>query len=98
MSLKTERNVIITDICIKALRTKLLSQPEHLVLWHLVASLPVAGDVVSHAELGREFAIAPTHISTAIKRLRELGFLTRGAKVGGSYHYKFNPAFFRVIS
>lgn len=98
MILKTERNVIITTSGIKALRTKLLKQAEQLVLWHLVASLPAAGDVVSHAELGRELAIAPTHISTAIKRLRELGFLTRGAKIGGSYHYKFNPAFFRIIS
>ncbi|MBI2287294.1 MAG: hypothetical protein HYU79_07685 [Nitrosomonadales bacterium] len=98
MSFKAERNVIITASGIKALRTKLLKQAEHFVLWHLVASLPVTGDVVSHAELGRELAIAPSHISTAIKRLRELGFLTRGVKVGASYHYKLNPAFFRIIS
>lgn len=97
MSVQVERNVIILDDGIKVLRTKILKQTEYLVLWHLVATLPVVGGVVSHAELGRELAIAPTHISTAIKRLRELGFLMRGVKIKSSYYYKLNSAFFRII-
>ncbi|NOT20416.1 MAG: hypothetical protein HOP24_09130 [Sideroxydans sp.] len=90
--------MIITASGIKLLQAKFLKQTEHLVLWHLVASLPVTGDVVSHAALGLELAIAPSHISASVKHLRELGFLARGEKIGHSYYYKLNPAFFRIIS
>ena len=67
-------------------------------LWHLAQTLPIVGDVVSNAELGRELSIDRGDITRVMKRLRELGLLMRGAKVGVSYHYKFNPAFFRIIS
>jgi len=97
MDPRTDRTLVVTANGIKALRTKVLKQTEQLLLWHLVSSLPIAGDVVSHTKLGVELSIDPSNISKTIKRLRELGFLTRGVKIGLSYHYKLNPAFFRVI-
>lgn len=97
MSQKAERNVVVLAPGIKALRTKLLKQAEYLVLWRLVDSLPPMGEVISHAELSRKLSIAPPRVSTTMKRLCELGFLMRGAKVGVSYHYKLNPVFFRII-
>lgn len=93
-----ERSVVLTATCVRALRTIQLSQRETLTLWHLVAIMPPAGNVISNAELGRELEIDRAHITRAMQRLRELGFLMRGAKVGISYHYKLNPAFFRIIS
>ena len=75
-----------------------MEKRENIILWHLVQTLPIVGDVVSNAELGRELSIDRGDIARVMKRLRELGFLMRGAKVGVSYHYKLNPAFFRIIS
>lgn len=98
MSADRERNVVLTANALRTLKTTLLKQTENLALWHLVSALPPAGDVVSNASLGRELLINPNHISPAIKRLCELGYLMRGPKVGLSYHYKLNPAFFRILS
>lgn len=75
-----------------------MEKQESTVLWHLALTLPIVGEVVSNAGLGRELLIDVASITRILKRLRELGFLMRGAKVGVSYHYKFNPAFFRIIS
>lgn len=96
MNSKQERNVVLTTLCLRALAG--LEKQESNVLWHLALTLPIVGEVVSNAGLGRELLIDVASITRILKRLRELGFLMRGAKVGVSYHYKFNPAFFRIIS
>lgn len=92
----TERITLLTNACLLALPK--LKPQEHCVLWRLVLTLPTIGEIISHAELGRELSITPPDITRVMKRLRELGLLCRGAKVGVSYHYKLNPAFFRFIS
>lgn len=96
MNSKQERNIVLTTSCLRALAG--LEKQESFVLWHLALTLPIAGEVVSNAGLGRELSIHVVSITQILKRLRELGFLMRGAKVGVSYHYKFNPVFFRIIS
>lgn len=96
MNSKQERNIVLTALCLRALAG--LEKQESIVLWHLALTLPSAGEVVSNAGLGRELVIHVVSIARILKRLRELGFLMRGAKVGVSYHYKLNPAFFRIIS
>lgn len=96
MNVKQERNIVLTTSCLRALAG--LEKQESSVLWHLVLTLPIVGEVVSNADLGRELLIDVASISRILKRLRELGFLMRGAKVGVSYHYKLNPAFFRILS
>lgn len=98
MSANRERNVVLTANALRTLRATLLKQAESLALWHLVSALPPAGDVVSNASLGRELLIKDNRISPAMKRLCELGYLMRGPKVGISYFYKLNPAFFRILS
>lgn len=96
MNVKKERNIVLTTSCLRALAR--LEKQESTVLWHLALTLPIVGKVVSNAGLGRELLIDVASITRIMKRLREFGFLMRGAKVGVSYHYKFNPAFFRIIS
>lgn len=96
MNVKHERNIVLTTSCLRALVN--LEKRESTVLWHLALTLPIVGEVVSNAELGRILSIDRGDIARVMKRLREFGFLMRGAKVGVSYHYKFNPAFFRIIS
>ncbi|MDE2311375.1 MAG: winged helix DNA-binding protein [Betaproteobacteria bacterium] len=98
MSRNRDRNIVLTTLCLHALRTIQLNKPENLVLWNLATNLAPAGDVISNAELGRELSVDTAHITRAMKRLCELGFLMRGPKVGVSYHYKLNPAYFRIIS
>lgn len=93
-----DRNVVLTSGGLKALSQNPLSKVEGIVLWHLVVSLPVAGDVVSKAALDPLLSVTQHQINRAMKRLCELGFLTRGPKIGVSYHYKLNPAFFRILS
>lgn len=75
-----------------------MTKVDGLVLWHLVTELPVAGDVVSKAALEQKLAITRAQVSNTIKRLCEVGFLMRGTRLGLSYHYKLNPAFFRILS
>lgn len=96
MNVKRERNIVLTAQCLRSLVE--LEKRESIVLWHLAQTLPVIGEVVSNANLERELLIGNSDIAKVMKRLRELGFLMRGAKVGVSYHYKLNPAFFRIIS
>ena len=75
-----------------------LSKVEGAILWHLVDRLPITGSAVSKTQLGAILSIRDAHVSRTMKRLCELGFLTRGPKIGVSYHYKLNPAFFRILS
>lgn len=98
MHTSRNRNVVLTTNAIRTLKSPLLRQTESLVLWHLVSVLSPMGDVVSNAGLGRELLINANHISPVIKRLCELGYLFRGPKVGLSYHYRLNPAFFQILS
>ena len=98
MGSKQDRNLVLTTVCLRTLRVTTLKRQESLALWHLASMLPVTGEVISNAGLGQELSIDVADITRAMKRLRELGFLMRGPKVGVSYHYKLNPAFFRIIS
>lgn len=98
MSLKQDRNLVLTTICLRALRTNSLTGRESLTLWYLASTLSVAGEIVSNSEVGQELLIDVSDIARVMKRLCELGFLMRGPKVGVSYHYKLNPAYFKIIS
>lgn len=93
-----DRNIVLTAAGLKVLAQTPLSKVEGVVLWHLVASLPVTGDIVSKAELNTLLSLSEPQVNRAMKRLCELGLLMRGPKVGVSYHYKLNPAFIRVLS
>jgi DNA-binding MarR family transcriptional regulator len=92
-----ERNLVVTAGGLKALTLHPLSKVEGQALWHLAGNLPVTGSIVSQTQLAATLSATPMHISRAIKRLCELGLLTRGPRVGHSYHYKLNPAFFRIL-
>lgn len=98
MTDERERNVVVTARGLQALVRSPLSKVEGIVLWHLVESLPVTGNVISKVKLASDVAITAVHTTRGMKRLCELGFLIRGPKVGVSYHYKLNPAFFRILS
>ncbi len=90
-------SVILTDAAIRALLTKPLSKAESIALWWLVANLPAAGDVISLAGLAETLKVPRARLSQTIKRLCEIGFLVRGAKIALSYHYKLNPVFIRIL-
>ncbi len=92
-----ERTVLITSAGLHALRRNPLTKAETIVLWHLVETLPEAGDKVSHVDLGREVAVHQIRVGITMKRFCEIGLLTRGPRMGLNYHYKLNPAFFRIL-
>jgi hypothetical protein len=98
MANRQDRSVVMTAGGLQALRKGPLDKVEGIVLWHLVATLPAFGDVISQAQLASDLAITVVHINNVMKRLCSQGFVMRGAKVGRSYHYKLNPAFFIIIA
>lgn len=91
------RSVVLTSGGLHGLARSPLSKVESLILWHLVAVLPISGDIISQSQLAADLAIALRQVNRTMKRLCTLGFLMRGAKVGLSYHYKLNPAYIRII-
>lgn len=98
MQKAVERNVVILTSGLNALVRHPLSRAESQVLWHLASVLPIPGATVSMAELAVTFKLTPVHTTRAMKKLCEIGVLLRGPKTGVSYHYKLNPAFFRVLA
>lgn len=96
--MKTERSILLTDSGLHALKNNPLTKAENMILWHLVSTLPIAGNVVSKAALEQELSITRAQLSNVIKRFCEIGFIVRGARIGISYHYKLNPLFFRILS
>lgn len=92
------RTIAVTGRGLESLSQNPLSKVEGLILWHLISSLPPTGGVVSKAQLEVKLAVSDTHINRGMKRLCEIGHLIRGPKVGLSFHYKLNPAFFRILS
>lgn len=93
-----QRTIVLTDTGLKTLVQKPLSKVEGQILWFLAYMLPVLGEVVSKSALAAKLAVTDIHLNRAMKRLCQLGFLMQGPKVGLSYHYKLNPAFFRILS
>jgi len=94
----TERNIVLTRQALTTLNRKPLSTAEHRVLWYLASSLPPTGKSVSKADLEKELSITQVHLNAVMRQLCQDGFLMRGVKIGRSYHYKLNPAFFRILS
>ncbi|WP_296753865.1 winged helix DNA-binding protein [Thiobacillus sp.] len=92
------RTIVVTELGLHSLQRSPLSKVEGVILWHLAERLPITGSAVSKTQLGAALSIRDAHVSRTMKRLCELGFLTRGPKIGMSYHYKLNPAFFRILS
>lgn len=93
-----DRSLVLTAQGIRTLRTKPLTPRESFTLWHLVSTLPLTGSVLSNVKLSEELAIDVPNVSVIMKRLCVLGFIMRGPKVGRSYHYKLNPAYFKILS
>lgn len=91
-------SVILTDTAIRAFLNKPLTKAESIALWWFVANLPAAGNVISLASLAETLKVPRERLSPTIKRLCEIGFLVRSAKIGLSYHYKLNPVFIRILS
>ena len=94
----SSRNVVITSVGLHALQDHAMTRVNNQVLWYLVNTLPPAGEVVSKAELEGRLSITRAQLSNTIKYLCQIGFLMRGGRFGLSYHYKLNPAFFRILA
>lgn len=90
------RAVVLTEMGVDLLQKHPLSKVENITFWSLVGSLPLSGDIISHSDLEKK--VAATNLGPVMMRLCKIGFLVRGPKFGVSYHYKLNPALFRIIS
>ncbi|MDA8172205.1 MAG: hypothetical protein M0Z48_10325 [Nitrospiraceae bacterium] len=95
--MNTERTILITAAGLKALRKSSLTKVENIVFWYLIESIPLAGNLISHVDLGEKVSVNNVRIGRIMKRFCEIGFLIRGVKMGLNYHYKLNPAFFRIL-
>lgn len=93
-----ERTVLLTSAALRLLSRRPTTKVEHTILWHLVMHLPPSGEVLSLRALSTQLRIADSNVNVAMRTLCERGFLLRGAKIGRSWHYRLNPAQFRIIS
>jgi len=89
---------MVTPAGLLALQTHLLTKVQSQILWHLVANLVLGGDVIVNSLVAEELSLTRKQVNSALKRFEECGFLMRGAKLTRSYHYKLNPALFRIVS
>lgn len=71
-----------------------LSAAAASVLWHLVSTLPPAGDYVSLTAVAVELGLSRVQVTRSTHSLLELGCLIRGPKDGSVYLYKLNAAYF----
>lgn len=92
------RSVVLTSAGISTLRLHPLTKVQHIILWHLVETLPPAGEVLSVTNLGETLAIGRVQALRAMKTLLAARFILRGPRMGVPYHYRLNPALFRVLS
>lgn len=90
-------NLIILEQGLKAFRQNPLSVLEGQVFWHLTEILPITGGVIVTSNLSNDLKLSYIRVNLGIKKLREAGFITRGVKIGRSYHYKLSPTFFRYL-
>ena len=92
------KTLVLTEAGLNELQKGALSKIEAQILWHLVSSLPPAGQVVNHGDIVKSLSISARWAQQSMHQLTESGFLIRGPKIGVFYHYKLNPVFFRIIS
>lgn len=74
-----------------------LSAAAASVLWHLVRTLPPAGDYVSLTAVAAELGLSRVQVTRSTHSLLELGCLIRGPKDGSVYLYKLNAAYFHLL-
>lgn len=92
------KTLVLTESVLSELQKGALSKVEAQVLWHLVTILPPGGQAVNHGDIVKSLSISAKWAQQSMSKLAESGFLIRGPKIGLSYHYKLNPAFFRILS
>jgi DNA-binding MarR family transcriptional regulator len=93
-----ERTVLLTSAALRLLSRRPTTKVEHTILWYLVMHLPPSGEVLSLRALSAQLHVADSNVNVAMRALCERGFLLRGPKSGRSWHYRLNPAQFRIIS
>jgi biotin operon repressor len=95
---RDRRAVVLTERALAQLaRPPGISGVPSLLLWHLVQSLPVAGEFLSVTALAEQLGISRVHATNAMHGLLEQGFIIRGAKSGLLYRYQLNPAYFHLL-
>lgn len=90
-------NLIVLKLGLNAFKKHPLTIIEGQIFWHLTESLPNSGEVIIGSYLSKKLKISYAAVTLAIKKLTKFGFIIRGVKIGRSYHYKLNPAYFRSM-
>lgn len=96
--MRDRRSVVVTEraLAILAKPPGVHGAPA-LLLWHLVQSLPIAGEYLSLTAVAEHTGISRVHATNAMRELLEKGFIVRGTKEGTLYRYQLNPVYFHVL-
>jgi len=90
-------NLIIFKLGLNAFKQHPLTLVEGQIFWHLTETLPASGEVIITSDLSASLKLSYVGVNLAMKKLTKTGFLIRGIKIGRSYHYKINQAYFRMM-
>jgi predicted transcriptional regulator len=90
------RRVSLKQECLETLMMVPLKQVEARVLWHLVSVLPADGGVLAHVDIADAVGVFASHVSVAMKRLIEIGFVVCEGKEGVRYRYRLREGWFEV--
>jgi len=94
----TQHAIVLTDRAVSTLaKAPGLTQAPALLLWHLVSTLPVAGQTLSLTQLAEDLGLAKVTVTNGMLMLLKTGFVIRGPKVGRVHTYKLNSAYFHHI-
>jgi DNA-binding MarR family transcriptional regulator len=94
----TQRAIVLTERAMVTLaKTPGLTQSANLLLWHLVSTLPIAGQILNLTELSEHLGLTKSTVTIGMLKLLKAGFVIRGPKVGRVHTYKLNSAYFHHL-
>jgi len=94
----TPHAIVLTERAIDTLaKAPGLTQAPALLLWHLVSTLPVAGEILNLTQLADDLGLTKVTVTNGMLSLLKAGFVIRGPKVGRLHTYKLNSAYFHHL-
>lgn len=96
--MEAQRAIVLTERAIVTLaKTPGLTQASALLLWNMVNTLPVAGQVLNLTQLADDLGLTKVTVTNGMLMLLKAGFVIRGPKVGRVHTYKLNSAYFHHL-
>lgn len=88
---------MITSAGLRTICENPLTKAQNTILWHLLRTMPLGGNRVSHIELAHRLSINHIRVGQTMRYLCKIGFITRSPRDGINYHYTVNPVLIKIL-